>query len=87
MRIEWLNGEMTEALVIKGWFRKRQARLLRTEYYGPVWKFAVSGNEAGGSLRRALESERRREERRREIDRDWQPVESLPSARLLRGKP
>jgi hypothetical protein len=89
MKIEWLNDEMTEARLIRGWFRKQHATVKLTpmrHVSGNYWAFAPSGDEVGDSIRRAIEHDKRCEEwRRKEAikESNWQPLRSLPSARVV----
>jgi hypothetical protein len=69
MKIEWLNGDLTEAIVTRGWFRKRQAhvRLGRYEKMLSIglpltvegWVFATTGNHVGWWVSWSLDDDRR----------------------------
>lgn len=83
MKIEWLNPEMTEAVVTRGIFRKRQAQIRRVSTnYSDTWVF-MSGRSF--PYPRTVECHRDAELRLRDRDLDWQPVRSLPRAEVNRG--
>lgn len=80
MKIEWLNEERTRALVTIGWFKKRQADVfLYCE--GGHWYYVKHGRNGPWlpflmqlSLDRA----------RKKLRSAWQPVASVPVARVVR---
>lgn len=100
MKIEWLNDECTEAIVTRGWFRKRWAhvkrgnRLVSGDYsdtYRDCWVFAATGRYVGWRTDSALDGDIARRKAQRERDRiagkEWVPVPALPAARLVERKP
>lgn len=95
LTIDWLDVDMTEARVIKGWWRRRSAILKRTQvrrydsdcngYDGYQWFLKYSGQEAHS---RKLESARKKvlaQRKKAEKDRDWVEIQSLPKAYVLGG--
>jgi hypothetical protein len=79
MTIQWLNDELTEAIVTRGWlWWKRQAHVRRGSGIPLTWRYA-SDRHVGGGLRHALERRRNRERG----DTDWQPVRPLPKAKVV----
>lgn len=96
MKIEWLNAEMTEAIVTRGWFWKRSAHVAIgerwvTNTFGPgfeerCWVFKHTGRYVGWwtdmRLDAAVEDQKVKAERERVADKEWVPVER--HARLLR---
>jgi hypothetical protein len=85
VKIEWLNDEMTEAIVTVGWFRKRQARV-RIEhnvYSADSWHHVTTGNGLSDAQRRVLNRTRESVFRDRAAAKEWQPVRSLPPARVV----
>lgn len=94
MKIEWLDPERChEAIVTRGWFRKRQARVVwfvatvHGEWSG--WMYALNGERCEEWLSTALyeadanERARRLAERKRSA---WQPVDKFPRASLVERK-
>ena len=86
MKIEWLNDEMTEAIVTRGWlWLKRRAHVERFEpehTYDPRWRHVESKN-VDSSVSWECECERDYVIEQRRLDGDWQPVRSLPKARVV----
>lgn len=91
MKIDWLNSDMTEAQLTRGWWRwKRRAVVVRFEpehSWDPRWKHMESGKvmESGESY--CIETERSEAMQRHENERDWQPVRDVPRARLVERAP
>jgi hypothetical protein len=83
VRIDWLNDEMTEARVTKGWLWWKRAALVKrlSEY---IWKFQSSNRDIDDGTRWKLNDARDEEMARRRDIEDWQPVKPLPPARMLR---
>lgn len=90
MKIEWLDSDMSEAIVTRGVFRKSQARVrwvakpLSYDADHKVWKYAVSGREVEYDIANSLDEARKQEQKRREHQLDWQPVTPMPQARQVR---
>jgi hypothetical protein len=81
VNIVWLNDSLTEALVTRGWWRKRQARVyLFTE--GGTWRYRIDSSRVGFWLDESLDRARVKERKRR--TRYWQPVLPLPKARVAK---
>lgn len=90
MKIEWLNDEMTEAIVTRGalWWKKQAHVKQERDAIGPsVWRFVLTGEIIGGELHRLLIFDavgiKLRADRERQ-ERNWQPVRALPPARVVR---
>lgn len=87
MKIEWLNRERTEAIVTRGWWRrKRRAHVERFEpehSWEKRWRFVPSGNLAA-DIAYEVERQRALAIGRDKHDADWQPVCDLPVARAKR---
>lgn len=85
MKIEWLNSDLTEARVTRGWWRwKRVAHVKYTPI--TIWRFA-SGDDVGDlwvPLQGARTEEMERREQQALRDRNWQPVSSPPVAKVVR---
>lgn len=92
MKIQWLDEACTEAIVTRGWFRKRQAHVkLFGELLGRTWRFLPSRNEVRQDswLAICLDSERHARTATPRPPRrpsDWQPVRALPPARVVGRK-
>lgn len=87
MTVTWLNAECTEAIVTRGWLRKRQAHVVRTaeSTISEQWRFA-SGRPVAESdwyLAMDLERLRNKELRRNADNRDWVAADDYPKARLM----
>jgi hypothetical protein len=100
MKIEWLNTDLTEAIVTRGWWRPKWTRVVRT-CGSPVpsynWWFTATERRVSDvdyHLARAVEVAREAEMKRREReanriadDRDWLDTGRFPRARLIERKP
>lgn len=88
MKITWLNPQLTEALVTRGWWRwKRQARVQSKSGAYERWVFAGTDVEVDWKVRRYLNDAVTQiyVERIREAERsNWQPASSLPEAKAVR---
>jgi hypothetical protein len=92
MKIEWLNADCTEVAITRGvWWWKRRAIVRRvvvpetkTSVERTSWQYA-SGRpffeRVDLSWRRDIEISRRK------LDEDWQPITTIPLARLVERKP
>jgi hypothetical protein len=83
MRIDWLNDDLTEARVTRGFWWWKRVTILRGTH-PPVWSYPSGEQMLDGALILLLDRKRRRELLRRGFDRNWQPVRSLPSARVVK---
>ncbi len=87
MRIHWLNDELTEAIVTRGiWWRKRQAHVKHEAGTMYTWRYMPSVREVEVSVCRAIIRAARIKRKRRDRSAgavDWQPVRSLPKARVV----
>lgn len=87
MKIEFLNAELTEARVTRGWWRWKRVAVAKRHGVDPKfsmpWFYVPSGDPADG-LMAALEGERDRQLAQRRVDRNWQPVAALPVAKVRR---
>jgi hypothetical protein len=95
MKIEWLNEDCTEAIVTRGWFRKRRAHIKRDDTWAcpttSVWKFVNTGrwlsSGKGILIEDDVERARAKKMKRRaiEIDREWELVvkPTVPAMRVV----
>ena len=89
MKIEWLNDEMTEARVTRGWWRQEVAHVCYVvpKYESNYWTFVPSGDKVDQSLTtficrsQVAEKDRRLEQKR---GANWQPVWAMPAAKVVR---
>lgn len=99
MVIQWLNSDMTEALVTRGWWRwKRQAHVVYLEPHEVVgyprlrgWYHVATQRACDHRLVQLIGKHSGREARKQhralvaERERgNWQPVRSLPKARVVK---
>lgn len=84
MKIEFLNPECTEAIVTRGWWRKRQAHVERGSYR---WQFVSTGRQVSAWVNARIDAAFSREIRRRDDEvnagREWVDTAPFPKARLL----
>lgn len=97
MTIHWLNDDCTCAHITVGWFRKRFAVVQRKmvdaytgygSYKTPRWHHQTTDRDCGifHRIEWARDKELRRREEEAKAPKEWQPVRSLPHARLVRGE-
>jgi hypothetical protein len=79
MTIEWLNSEMTEAIVTRGFWRKERAHVRYVGPYWHSWEHVPSANSVRDHVAARLHNERVRITK----ERDWQPVRPLPKAKVM----
>ncbi len=98
MKITWLNDEMTEAVITRGWWRKKQASVVRSKdskdefrhdyEWKRHWFFVETGYLIGKGYSIKLEKARQRRtaeaEWKSRHGKEWVPVVGLPRARLLK---
>ena len=91
MRIEWLNDEMTEAVVTRGVWRWKRRALVKLQprpktydQENAVWAYAISGKDCEYDLVSSLDSCRKSTRKRRQHEQDWQPVSPMPRARVVK---
>ena len=93
MKVEWLNDELTEAQLTKGWFRKLTARAIRgskwnkdTKKYDATdyrWYYPDGTHIKDGKWWCSMEKRRDAELQRRMLRGNWIPVAKLPKAVVL----
>lgn len=80
MKIEWKNEEMTEALITKGWFKKRSADVklgTRTifheegDYSRRCFVFSLTDRYVGFWANLALETAKASIEEQRKREKEW----------------
>lgn len=95
MKIEWLNGDRSEAIITRGFFRKRCAHVKRSSEQADkgciAWWYAGSDTWVHNDLDDDLEVARRGAERaeraaKREAEqlRHWVKPAKLPTARVVK---
>lgn len=83
MKIEWLNDDMTQCLVTKGWFKKRQALITRDKRT-EKWQH-IDGEDYWDSWRgNPVEYTREELLKVRANAARWQPVTNLPKAKVVK---
>ena len=98
MRIEFLDPECTTAIVTRGWFRPKWARVARLATSGHLaghatpdgeWHFTATNRrvaEVDSIIEHALNAAARKAARKRDDDRDWLDTGKFPRARLVERK-
>ena len=87
MKIDWMNDELTEARVTRGWWKWQQVALITRRADADAvkryvrWAFA-SGRKFDHS--ELVEGERENELERRADAADWLPVSAMPAARVVK---
>jgi hypothetical protein len=77
MKVEWLNDDLTEARLVRGWLRKRYALVhrARSDREGDknlYWFYDDSGTHVGHDLEHWIDEQRKQGH--------WKPLTRLPKA-------
>lgn len=86
MRIEWLNENMREARLTRGFWRWKRVAIVKREL-GESWQYAVSGDLVETRIKEAIDIaywEVRRAQDLDKLNRNWQPARPVPSARVIK---